>query len=182
MGLNTLLPRFREQPTARRCHRRVRVHRPPHCPPPAVCGPPGEHPHLPSGEWPPFWKTVWRPCPGAGTTRRPLARQLEGVDTLYNTYWVRFDHGEQTHARAVANSRTLMDAARRCRYPPGRPRQHCPRRQPLAAALLPRQRAGGGGGGGLRPLLRYHPAYAGVRRYVDILVNNIAWFLRRGCR
>lgn len=42
-----------------------------------------------------------------------LARSLEGVTTLYNTYWVRFDHGGATFARAVANSRALFHAARR---------------------------------------------------------------------
>jgi NADH dehydrogenase len=37
---------------------------------------------------------------------------LDGVSTLYNTYWVRFDHGGTTYAEAVANSRTLFDAAK----------------------------------------------------------------------
>lgn len=42
-----------------------------------------------------------------------LARTLEGVDTLYNTYWVRFDHGNTSFAGAVANSGALFHAARR---------------------------------------------------------------------
>jgi nucleoside-diphosphate-sugar epimerase len=42
-----------------------------------------------------------------------LARSLEGVDTLYNTYWVRFERGATTFATAVANSRALFEAARR---------------------------------------------------------------------
>jgi uncharacterized protein YbjT (DUF2867 family) len=42
-----------------------------------------------------------------------LARSLDGAHTLYNTYWVRFDRGQNTHARAVANSRVLFDAAKR---------------------------------------------------------------------
>lgn len=42
-----------------------------------------------------------------------LSRQLRGVDTLYNTYWVRFDHGNTTFNGAVANSRALFHAARR---------------------------------------------------------------------
>jgi uncharacterized protein YbjT (DUF2867 family) len=41
-----------------------------------------------------------------------LARSLEGVTTLYNTYWVRFERGRTTFAAAVANSRALFDAAR----------------------------------------------------------------------
>ena len=40
-----------------------------------------------------------------------LARALDGVDTLFNTYWVRFPHDGVTHATAVRNSRTLFDAA-----------------------------------------------------------------------
>ena len=42
-----------------------------------------------------------------------LARSLEGVSTLFNTYWVRFDHGHTTFANAVENSRTLFHAAER---------------------------------------------------------------------
>src|ERR671937_226750 len=42
-----------------------------------------------------------------------LARSLEGVTTLYNTYWVRFERGGTTFADAVANSRALFEAARR---------------------------------------------------------------------
>ena len=42
-----------------------------------------------------------------------LAGSLEGVTTLYNTYWVRFERGETTFATAVANSEALFEAARR---------------------------------------------------------------------
>src|ERR687895_1205432 len=42
-----------------------------------------------------------------------LARSLEGVTTLYNTYWVRFERHGRTFATAVANSRALFEAARR---------------------------------------------------------------------
>jgi uncharacterized protein YbjT (DUF2867 family) len=40
-----------------------------------------------------------------------LSRALEGVDTLVNTYWVRFPRHGLTHGDAVRNSRTLFDAA-----------------------------------------------------------------------
>jgi NADH dehydrogenase len=40
-----------------------------------------------------------------------LTRSLRGAHTLYNTYWVRFAHGRLDHDVAVANSRTLFDAA-----------------------------------------------------------------------
>jgi uncharacterized protein YbjT (DUF2867 family) len=40
-----------------------------------------------------------------------LRRSLTGVDTLYNTYWVRFPHGETTFDTAVENSARLFRAA-----------------------------------------------------------------------
>lgn len=40
-----------------------------------------------------------------------LERDLAGVHTLYNTYWIRFPRGGATHDTAVANSRVLIDAA-----------------------------------------------------------------------
>jgi NADH dehydrogenase len=42
-----------------------------------------------------------------------LERDLRGAHTLYNTYWVRFARGAETHAAAVANSRVLFAAAAR---------------------------------------------------------------------
>ena len=42
-----------------------------------------------------------------------LAAALAGVDVLYNTYWVRFNHGMFTHGEAVENTLVLFDAARR---------------------------------------------------------------------
>lgn len=40
-----------------------------------------------------------------------LTRSLAGAHTLYNTYWVRFAHGSVSHETAVANSRVLFAAA-----------------------------------------------------------------------
>lgn len=40
-----------------------------------------------------------------------LRKDLEGVTTLYNTYWVRFPHGSHTYAGAIANTKTLIRAA-----------------------------------------------------------------------
>jgi nucleoside-diphosphate-sugar epimerase len=40
-----------------------------------------------------------------------LTESLRGAATLYNTYWVRFPRGSTDHTRAVANSRTLFHAA-----------------------------------------------------------------------
>ena len=41
-----------------------------------------------------------------------LTASLTGVDTLFNTYWVRFERGAVTFDRAVESSRTLFSAAR----------------------------------------------------------------------
>jgi uncharacterized protein YbjT (DUF2867 family) len=43
--------------------------------------------------------------------RRKLTEQLRGATTLYNTYWVRFPRGDVTFERAVANSEILIRAA-----------------------------------------------------------------------
>src|SRR5437016_4740614 len=40
-----------------------------------------------------------------------LERSLRGAGTLYNTYWVRFAHGQVDHPAAVARSRVLFQAA-----------------------------------------------------------------------
>src|SRR5260370_23181851 len=42
-----------------------------------------------------------------------LRRSLQGVRTLYNTYWVRFARGRLDHPTAVANNRILFAAAAR---------------------------------------------------------------------
>jgi NADH dehydrogenase len=40
-----------------------------------------------------------------------LAGSMRDARTLYNTYWVRFAHGKESHPVAVANSRVLFQAA-----------------------------------------------------------------------
>ena len=40
-----------------------------------------------------------------------LEETLRGVETLYNTYWVRFDRGATTFARAVENTKVLFRCA-----------------------------------------------------------------------
>src|SRR6202162_5221370 len=44
--------------------------------------------------------------------RGGLVRSLRGASTLFNTYWVRFNHGRATFDEAVTNSRVLIQAAR----------------------------------------------------------------------
>jgi len=43
---------------------------------------------------------------------KALIASLEGMSTLYNTYWVRFNRGEVSFQRAIANTRSLIQAAR----------------------------------------------------------------------
>ncbi|MDQ3065766.1 MAG: NmrA family NAD(P)-binding protein, partial [Actinomycetota bacterium] len=103
---------------------------------------------------------------------------LDGVDTLYNTYWVRFVHGGTTFERAVANTRVLLDAARAAGV---RRIVHVSVTQPSLESPLPYFRgkaeveadvvASGLPHAIVRPTLVFGPR--------DILVNNIAWGLRR---
>ena len=108
-----------------------------------------------------------------------LARSLDGVSTLYNTYWVRFERGGTTFAGAVANSRALFEAARRA----GVARiVHVSIANPSIDSPLPYYR-----GKALveQALTAIGVPYAIVRPTFffgagqDILANNIAWILRR---
>jgi nucleoside-diphosphate-sugar epimerase len=108
-----------------------------------------------------------------------LARSLEGVTTVYNTYWVRFDHGSTTFANAIANSRTLFHAARRA----GVERiVHISIANPSIESPLPYYRG--------KALVERALAEVGIPYTVvrptwifggerDVLANNIAWILRR---
>lgn len=64
------------------------------------------HPHRPN----PFGDRV-SVAPYEFDDRGKLAEHLAGASTLYNTYWVRFPHGEITFDRAVRNTETLIGAA-----------------------------------------------------------------------
>jgi uncharacterized protein YbjT (DUF2867 family) len=110
---------------------------------------------------------------------RALDRALEGVATLYNTYWVRFDHGPTTFAGAVANSRMLFDAADRA----GVARViHLSIANPSIDSPLPYYRG--------KALVERALAEVGLPHAIvrptwifggqhEILANNIAWILRR---
>jgi len=108
-----------------------------------------------------------------------LAESLEGVTTLYNTYWVRFDHGRASFANAIANSRALFCAAKRA----GVARVvHVSIANPSLESTLPYYRG--------KALVELALAEVGVSYSIvrptlvfggdrDVLVNNIAWILRR---
>ena len=107
-----------------------------------------------------------------------LAASLEGVRVLYNTYWVRFNHRLFTYAKAVENTKILFDAAARA----GVERIiHVSITNPSEKSHLEYFR----GKGELEEYLMQSPlSYAILRPAVlfgkeDILINNIAWTLRR---
>ena len=106
-----------------------------------------------------------------------LTRSLRGAAVLYNTYWVRFPHGRVTFAEAIANTRILIRA---CEAAGVRRIVHlsvtgASEDSPLpyfqGKGILERAiRESSLSHAILRPALIYGPG--------DILVNNIAWFLR----
>ena len=110
--------------------------------------------------------------------RDALVESLRGADVLYNTYWIRFNHGPTRFGEAVANTRILTGAARdagvrrvvhisvsnpsvdsHLDYYAGKARaEQAVRDSGLSWAIV-------------RPTLIFGQG--------DILINNIAWLLRR---
>ena len=107
-----------------------------------------------------------------------LVRDLDGVTTLYNTYWVRFAHGSTNHEQAIDNSRTLFAAAQRA----GVQRiVHISITHPTVESRYAYFR-----GKALveRALAESGVSYAILRPAIlfgndGVLINNIAWLLRR---
>ena len=107
-----------------------------------------------------------------------LAAALAGVDVLYNTYWVRFNHGMFTHGEAVENTLVLFEAARRAgvrrvvHVSITNPSEDSPLEYFAGKARLERAlRESGLSHAILRPTVLFGRE--------DILINNIAWALRR---
>jgi uncharacterized protein YbjT (DUF2867 family) len=107
-----------------------------------------------------------------------LARRLDGADTLFNTYWIRFPYGGVDFDRAVVNLETLIEAARRAGV-----------RRIVQVSIT--------GVSTELPLPYFHGkgviegvlAQSGISHAIlrpaliygreDILINNIAWALRK---
>ncbi len=108
-----------------------------------------------------------------------LSRSLHGVSTLYNTFWVRFDHGHTSFANAIEHSRMLFYAAKHA----GVTRiVHLSITNPALESPLPYFRG--------KALVEYALAQSGIPYSIvrptwifggerDVLTNNIAWILRR---
>lgn len=125
----------------------------------------------------PFGRRV-RARPLAFDRPEALADSLRGATTLYNTYWVRFCFGRVTFQAAVENTRTLIRAAeaagveRLVQVSITKPSKDSPLPYFRGKALLE------------EAVRESSLSYAIVRPTVifgprDVLINNIAWLLRR---
>jgi uncharacterized protein YbjT (DUF2867 family) len=110
--------------------------------------------------------------------RDALSQNLRGVDVLYNTYWIRFPHSGIGFSDAIANTRTLMGAAAEAGV---RKVVHISVSNPSAESPLDYYagkarteevvRECGLAWSVVRPTLIFGAG--------DVLINNIAFFLRR---
>lgn len=112
------------------------------------------------------------------TDRPALVDSLYGADVLYNTYWVRFRHRGMNFGQAVANTRTLLGAAadagvrRVVHISVSNAAEGSPLDYYAAKARTERLvRDSGLRWAIVRPTLVFGTG--------DILINNIAWLLRR---
>lgn len=109
---------------------------------------------------------------------KALVKSLQGATTLYNTYWIRFAYGEANFDETIKNTQLLINAAEEA----GIQRiVHISITSALESSHLPYFK-----GKGLleQAIIDSNLSYAIIRPTVifgpeDILINNIAWFLRR---
>ena len=107
-----------------------------------------------------------------------MTKSLQEVDVLVNTYWVRFDRGANTQPNAVENTRKLVNAAKAA----GVKRiVHISIANPSAESHLPYY---WGKAANEKAVIDSGLSYAILRPTVlvgkeDVLINNIAFLLRR---
>jgi NADH dehydrogenase len=107
-----------------------------------------------------------------------LEASFAGVSTLYNTYWIRFEHGGRTFDGAVANTGAMVRAAERAGV---RRIVHVSIMNPSDDSRLPYFK---GKAVVERMIIESSLTHAILRPAVlfgdgDVLINNIAWILRR---
>jgi uncharacterized protein YbjT (DUF2867 family) len=119
-----------------------------------------------------------RTAPMAFDDPATLAAAFAGVDTFYNTYWIRFERGETTFDEVIRRSRLLLTAATRAgvrrvvhlsvvNASPTAPTTYFTAKARLDDVV----RGSGLSHAIVRPTLTFGPG--------DILVNNLCWVLRR---
>jgi len=107
-----------------------------------------------------------------------LTKSLSGATTLYNTYWVRFPYGQVSFDKAVENTKTLIKAAEQARI---RRIIHLSVTNASENSPLPYFRSKGF----VEEVIPQSKLSYGIVRPTvifgveDILINNIAWLLRR---
>lgn len=107
-----------------------------------------------------------------------LVKSLQGTTVLINTYWIRFPYGSVTYDMAVANTKILIRAAEEAGI---RRIVHVSISNPSESSSLPYFK---GKGQLEKVIINSKLSYAIIRPTVifgkeDILINNIAWLLRR---
>ena len=131
------------------------------------------HPNRPN----PFGGKV-TPVPFNFDNRGALAKSLKEAFCLYNTYWVRFNYKGSTFDQAIQNTLTLFRAAKAAgisrvvHVSVTNPSEDSPLPYFKGKAILE------------KALIESGLSYAIIRPTVifgreDILINNIAWFLRK---
>ncbi len=106
-----------------------------------------------------------------------LVSSLSGVEVFYNTYWVRFNHGDFSHYKAVSNTLLLFQA---CKEAGVKKIVHTSITNPSEESEL---EYFSGKAKLEKTLIDSGIAYSILRPAVlfgneDILINNIAWMLR----
>jgi len=125
----------------------------------------------------PFGQQV-KPFPFNFDKSRELTENLRGVKTLYNTYWVRYPHRHITFDKAIENNKTLIAAAeeasiRRIVYisitnsSEGSPFPYFRGKALVEKAIIQSKLSYAI----IRPTVIFGPE--------GILINNIAWLLRK---
>jgi len=107
-----------------------------------------------------------------------LVSILKGCETLFNTYWVRFNYGKGSFEKAIGNTEILFDSARKAGI---KKIVHISVTNPSESDALPYYR-----GKALQEkiLKELGISYSIIRPTLvfgkeDILVNNIAWTVRK---